>query len=157
MDRLDRKIIALLQSDASLTNQALADRVGLSPSACLHRVRRLKQDGIIAGYHASINLKAVCRSVSVIATVSLQDQSTEAFRSFRKAAESVPEVVESFTVSGSFDLFLRIIAPDMDRYNQINDQLLDLIPGKVRINSHVVLENGKPFTGFPLNKLYESD
>jgi Lrp/AsnC family leucine-responsive transcriptional regulator len=157
MDRLDRKIIALLQQDASLTNQALADQVGLSPSACLHRVRRLEQSGVIEGYHASIHLKSICRSVSVIATVSLQDQSTEAFRLFRKEAESIPEVVESFTVSGSFDLFLRVIAPDMDRYNRINDQLLDLIPGKVRINSHVVLENGKPFTGFPLDRLYESD
>ena len=155
IDRLDRKIISLLQHDARITNQHLADSVGLSPSACLNRVRKLEAAGVLTGYLAAIDLHSLCRSVTVIATVSVQDQSTERFREFRDAVEAIPEVVESYTVSGAIDLFLRIIAADMPRYNAVNDQILDLLPGKVHISSHVVLENGKPFSGYPLSALLD--
>mgnify|MGYP005998394361 CR=1 FL=1 len=138
IDRLDRKIISLLQHDARITNQHLADSVGLSPSACLNRVRKLEAAGVLTGYLAAIDLHSLCR-----------------FREFRDAVEAIPEVVESYTVSGAIDLFLRIIAADMPRYNAVNDQILDLLPGKVHISSHVVLENGKPFSGYPLSALLD--
>lgn len=156
LDRLDQKILALLQCQARISNQALAEQVGLSASACLNRVRKLEQAGVIGPYLAVLALPKLCRSVTVIATVSLKDQSTEAFRLFAEAALAIPEVVECHTVSGVFDFFLKIIAPDMPRYNAINDRLLDLLPGQVNISSHVVLETGKPFRGYPLASLLES-
>lgn len=156
LDKISRNILSILQQDARITNQNLADRVGLSPSSCLNRVRKLEQAGMIGPYLGVVDLAALCRTVTVIATVSLKDQSTDAFRSFLQAAEAIPEVVECYTVSGSFDIFLRIIAPDMSRYNEINDRLLDVLPGMVNISSHVVLNTGKPFRGYPLDELLDS-
>ncbi|WP_028468588.1 Lrp/AsnC family transcriptional regulator [Neptunomonas japonica] len=155
LDRINRKILSVLQQSARITNQDLADRVGLSPSSCLNRVKKLEDEGLIDAYMAVLDLPSLCRSVTVIATVSLKDQSTEAFKLFRHAADEIPEVVECYTVSGAFDFFLRIIAPDMQRYNAINDRLLDLLPGQVNISSHVVLETGKPFKGYPLEQLLD--
>lgn len=156
IDRINRKILSVLQKHGRITNQELADQVGLSPSSCLNRVKKLEESGFLDAYMGVLNLPKICRSVTVIATVSLKDQSTEAFRLFRKAAEDIPEVVECHTVSGNFDFFLKIVAPDMPRYNAINDRLLDLLPGKINISSHVVLETGKPFRGYPLESLLES-
>ncbi|WP_432474279.1 Lrp/AsnC family transcriptional regulator [Amphritea sp. HPY] len=155
LDKISRNILKVLQQDARITNQNLADRVGLSPSSCLNRVRKLEQAGLIGPYLGVVDLAALCRTVTVIATVSLKDQSTDAFRAFQQTAEAIPEVVECYTVSGSFDIFLRIIAPDMSRYNEINDRLLDVLPGMVNISSHVVLNTGKPFRGYPLDELLD--
>lgn len=155
LDKISRNILSALQRDARITNQDLADRVGLSPSSCLNRVRKLEQAGVIGPYLSTVNLPELCRTVTVIATVSLKDQSTDAFRAFQQAVDRVPEVVESYTVSGTFDLFLRIVAPDMLRYNEINDHLLDVLPGMVNISSHVVLSTGKPFRGYPLDQLID--
>ena len=155
LDRISRNILSILQQEARITNQDLANRVGLSPSSCLNRVRKLEEAGLIGPYLSNLNLAKICRSVEVICTVSLKDQSTDAFRSFQSAAQSHPEVVECYTVSGSFDFFLRIVAPDMARYNDINDMLLDVLPGMVNISSHVVLTNVKPFRGYPLDALLE--
>lgn len=155
LDKINRKILSILQQDARITNQDLAERVNLSPSSCLNRVRKLEQQGLIGPYLAVVDLATLCRSVTVIATVSLKDQSTDAFRAFQQAAQDIPEVVECYIVSGTFDIFLRIVAPDMNRYNEINDRLLDLQPGKVNISSHVVLSTGKPFRGYPLDQLID--
>lgn len=155
LDKISRKILSTLQQEARITNQELADRVGLSPSSCLNRVRKLEEAGLIGPYLSVLNLPKICRSVEVVVTVSLKDQSTEAFRIFQQAAQSHPEVVECYTVSGTFDFFLRIVAPDMARYNAINDQLLDVLPGMVNISSHVVLTTVKPFRGYPLDALLD--
>lgn len=157
LDKISRKILSTLQQEAKITNQELADRVGLSPSSCLNRVRKLEDAGLIGPYLSTLNLPKICRSVEVIVTVSLKDQSTEAFRTFQQAAQSHPEVVECYTVSGTFDFFLRIVAPDMMRYNEINDQLLDVLPGMVNLSSHVVLTTVKPFRGYPLDELIDGD
>lgn len=157
LDKISRKILSTLQQEARITNQELADRVGLSPSSCLNRVRKLEDAGLIGPYLSTLNLPKICRSVEVIVTVSLKDQSTDAFRTFQHAAQSHPEVVECYTVSGTFDFFLRIVAPDMMRYNEINDQLLDVLPGMVNISSHVVLTTVKPYRGYPLEALIGDD
>lgn len=155
LDKTDRNIISILQRDARISNQNLAGQVHLSPSACLNRVRKMERLGLIGPYLSVLNLTALCRSVTVIATLSLKDQSTDAFRLFLQQAEQIPEVVECYTVSGAFDLFMRIVAADMSRYNEINDRLLDLLPGMVNISSHVVLTQAKPFRGYPLEALLE--
>ena len=94
LDRISRNILSILQQEARITNQDLANRVGLSPSSCLNRVRKLEEAGLIGPYLSNLNLAKICRSVEVICTVSLKDQSTDAFRAFQSAAQSHPEVVE---------------------------------------------------------------
>ncbi len=155
LDRINRKILSILQQDARITNQQLAEQVGLSPSSCLNRVRKLEDQQLIGPYLAVLDLNRLCRSVTVIVTVSLKDQSTDAFRAFEQAAQAIPEVIECYTVSGTFDFFLRIVAPDMVRYNQINDLLLDVNPGMINLSSHVVLNSNKAFRGYPLHQLLE--
>ncbi|WP_027859039.1 Lrp/AsnC family transcriptional regulator [Marinobacterium jannaschii] len=155
LDKINRKILSILQQEARITNQQLAERVGLSPSSCLNRVKKLEEQELIGPYLGVLRMEKLCRSVTVIVTVSLKDQSTDSFRAFEKAARDIPEVVECYTVSGTFDFFMRIVAPDMLRYNQINDQLLDINPGMVNLSSHVVLNTDKPFRGYPLEQLLE--
>ena len=155
LDKINRNILSLLQSNARITNQELASKVNLSPSSCLHRVKKLEQAGIIGPYIGVVNLDRVCRSVMAIITVKLQDQSTEGFQNFLRCAEEIPELVECYTVSGGFDMFLRVAAADMTRYNQIVNQLLDIIPGMVYLSSHIVLSTDKSFRGFALESLLE--
>ena len=155
LDKINRNILSLLQSDARITNQQLAEKVSLSPSSCLNRVKKLEQAGLIGPYIGVVNLERACRSVMAIITVKLQDQSTEGFQNFLSCANDIPELVECYTVSGGFDMFLRVAAADMTRYNQIVDQLLDIVPGKVNLSSHIVLSTDKPFRGYALDSLLE--
>jgi len=155
LDKINRNILSLLQDDARMTNQELAQKVSLSASSCLNRVKKLEQAGLIGPYLGVVNLEKACRSVMAIITVKLQDQSTEGFNSFLECAREIPELVECYTVSGGFDMFLRVAAADMTRYNQIVDQLLDIIPGQVNLSSHIVLSTDKPFRGFALESLLE--
>ncbi|MFD2205073.1 Lrp/AsnC family transcriptional regulator [Kiloniella antarctica] len=155
LDRLDQKILSILQEEARITNQELSVRVNLSPSSCLNRVRKLEERGFIGPYFGMVDLERVCRSVMVIATVTLKDHSRDQFKAFQDYVQNIPEVVECYMVSGSFDFCLRIVAPDMGRYNEINDYLLDATdtPGVMNISSHVVLNTSKQFSGYPIEKL----
>ncbi|WP_085901741.1 Lrp/AsnC family transcriptional regulator [Kiloniella majae] len=155
LDRIDQNILSILQQEARITNQDLSDRVNLSPSSCLNRVRKLEERGFIGPYFGMIDLERVCRSVMVIATVTLKDHSRDQFKAFQDYVQKIPEVVECYMVSGSFDFCLRIVAPDMGRYNEINDYLLDATdtPGVMNISSHVVLNTSKHFSGYPIEKL----
>jgi DNA-binding Lrp family transcriptional regulator len=156
LDKINQNILSLLQSDARITNQTLADKVNLSPSSCLNRVKKLEEAGLIGPYIGVVNLEKACRSVMAIITVKLQNQSTEGFQNFLHCAKAIPELVECYTVSGSFDMFLRVAAADMLRFNQIVDELLDIIPGMVNLSSHIVLTTDKPFRGFDLETLLEA-
>ncbi|OUS39654.1 transcriptional regulator ['Osedax' symbiont bacterium Rs2_46_30_T18] len=155
LDKINRNILSLLQSDARITNQELAQHVNLSPSSCLNRVKKLEQAGLIGPYIGVVNLDKACRSVMAIITVKLQDQSTDGFQNFLSCARAIPELIECYTVSGSFDMFLRVAAADMIRFNQIVDELLDIIPGMVNLSSHIVLSTDKSFRGYPLESLLE--
>ncbi|EPJ47940.1 MAG: hypothetical protein OFPI_08320 [Osedax symbiont Rs2] len=155
LDKINRNILSLLQSDARISNQELAKQVNLSPSSCLNRVRKLEEAELIGPYIGIVNLEKACRSVMAIITVKLQDQSTEGFQNFLRCAKAIPELVECYTVSGGFDMFLRVAAADMVRFNQIVDELLDIIPGMVNLSSHIVLSTDKSFRGFALNSLLE--
>ena len=157
LDRIDLKILAALQGDARITNQALADKVGLSPSPCLQRVKRLEQSGVLAGYLGRIALGRITHSVSVIATVSLESHAKEQFDQFEKVAAEIPELVECHKVSGPFDYFLRFVCEDVPTYERISDVLLRDGPKGMKVSSHVVLQETKPFAGYPLDKLVDPE
>jgi len=155
IDRIDLKILAALQADARITNQALADAVGLSPSPCLQRVKRLEQRGILKGYLGRVSLDTIAHSVTVIAAVSLESHAKQQFDRFEQAAAAIPELVECHKVSGPFDYFLRFVCADVQTYEQISDGLLLNGPAGMKVSSHVVLQETKPFTGYPLEQLVE--
>ncbi len=152
-DRINLRILTELQHHGRVTNQALAERVGLSPSACLDRVRRLQESGVVEGYGARIDLDRVCPSVTVIATVTLHDHRKTHTARFEEAVRSLDEVVECHQVSGIFDYLLRVVCRDMRHYQSVSDQLIEAGAGVIELSSHVVLDRTKTFTGYPLGAL----
>lgn len=153
LDRIDLKILKHLQTNAKTTNQDLANTVALSPSSCLQRVRRLENEGFITAYYAKLNLAKISRHIMCIATVTMKNHSAKEFRKFEALIDSIPEIVECYTVSGEFDFFLRIVCPDMTRYLEINETLVDSINHSLNINTHVVMNENKSFTGVNLANL----
>ncbi|MDP7403410.1 MAG: Lrp/AsnC family transcriptional regulator [Gammaproteobacteria bacterium] len=153
LDEIDLRILQTLQKDGRITNQNLAERVNLSPSSCLQRVRRLDQAGVISYYQAHLNLGSIARHIICLATISVKNHTQEDFNAFEDLIESIPEVVECYTVSGESDFLLKVICADMRRYVEINDQLVGSSRYQVTINSYVVMKENKAFRGVDLATL----
>lgn len=156
IDRINLRLLSVLQREGRITNHALADRVGLSPSACLERVRKLKNEGVLRGYQARIDLDRVCLSVTVITTVKLHDHRREHMDRFERAVRALPEVVECHQVSGVFDYMLRVVCRDMRRYQALSDELIAAGAGVIELASHVVMDRTKSFNGYPLAQLTQT-
>ncbi len=153
LDRINLRLLAELQRDGRVTNQALAERVGLSPSACLDRVRRLQEEGVIEGFGARIDLEHVCQSVTIIATITLHDHRKKHMERFEAEVKSLAEVVECHQVSGVFDYMLNVVCRDMRHYQTVSDRLIEAGAGVIELCSHVVMDRTKPFSGYPLDAL----
>ena len=120
-------------------------------------MRRLENEGVIKSYHAKINLASVARHIMCIATVSLKNYTQEEFKAFENRIEAIPEVVEFFTVSGESDFIIRIICADMNRYLEINDELINTSSNQININSYVVMKENKAFERVALATLKGGD
>jgi DNA-binding Lrp family transcriptional regulator len=150
LDRIDRRILAQLQAEGRLTNQALSDRVALSPSACLARVRRLEQVRIIQGYHARLDPFRLDVGLVLFAEVTLKAHGAEALARFDAAIAGLPQVVEASHVSGDYDYLLKVVVADMPEWTRIGEQLTAADAGADRINTHVLLRKPKIFVGYPV-------
>ena len=153
LDRIDLKILETLQRDGRITKQRLADRVGLSPSACFERLRRLEAAGYLQGIHAALDLDRIARNVVVLVEVELAVHSTAAFDRFEQAVDAVDEVLDCWSVGGRTDYFLRVVARDIAHYQAVIDRLLDADIGISRYQSYVVTKHAKRCTGYPLHRL----
>ena len=156
LDKIDMRILQILQKDGRITNQNLAEQVNLSPSSCLQRVRRLEKADAIASYQDHLNLASIARHIICMATVSVKNHTQEEFSAFETLIKSIPEVVECYTVSGESDFLMKIVCPDMKRYVEINEQLVGNSRYQVTINSYVVMKENKPFRGVDLITLGDS-
>jgi Lrp/AsnC family leucine-responsive transcriptional regulator len=150
LDRIDRRILAALQANGRLTNQALSERVALSPSACLARVRRLEKAAIIQGYHARIDPFVLDIGLVLFAEVTLKGHSPEELASFEAALDEFPQVVEASHVTGAYDYLLKVVAADMAGWTKIAEELAGADIGVDRINTHVLMSKPKIFTGYPV-------
>lgn len=135
MDTTDRKIVKLLQADGRMTNAELADRIALSPSACLRRVNRLEDQGVIAGYAMLLNPDAVGLGTTVFVEVSLDSQAEEFLNGFEKAARLVPAVMECYLMAGDADYLLRCAVADVPDYERIHKEYLSRLPHVARIRT----------------------
>ncbi len=153
LDRIDLKILATLRDDGRITNQALSEKVGLSPSPCLQRVRRLEKLGIIKGYTCLVDLVRVAPSITVFVSVSLSSHEKGAFSAFEAVVAGIPELVECHKVSGQFDYLLRFVCSDIGTYTAISDRLLATGPEGLNLSSHVVLQTTKESKGVALERL----
>ncbi|MEK6592007.1 MAG: Lrp/AsnC family transcriptional regulator [Pseudomonadota bacterium] len=149
-DKIDRKILDVLQDNARITNIELAQKVGLSPSPCLQRVRRLHESGLISRYVTLLNPLALGLTVSVFIQVSLEKQVERALEMFEKAIQSRPEVMECYLMTGDADYLLRVVVPDVQSLERFIVNYLSKIPGIASIKSSFALKQVKYKTALPL-------
>lgn len=150
LDKIDRAILKVLQKDGRLSNVQLAERVGLSESACLRRVRLLEQSGIIEQYVMLVNQAAIGKPGNVFVRVTLEGQQKEKLQQFEKALVSVPEIMECYLMSGDADYLLRVIIKDNADYMRVHDKLTDL-PGVLRVESSFALRTVRKTTELALD------
>jgi Lrp/AsnC family leucine-responsive transcriptional regulator len=150
LDAIDRKILEYLQVDGRMSLNDLADKVGLSPSPCLRRVRMLERDGVIARYVAVLDQRAVGLPVSVFVSIKLEKQREESLNRFAKVVERWPEVLECYLMTGSRDYWLRVVVPDLDAYERFVKQKLTRVEGIASIESSFALEQVKYTNVLPI-------
>jgi len=150
MDAIDRKIIRALQQDARLTNQDLSARVGLSASPCLRRVRKLEQDGILAGYTALVDQEKFGLPINVFVNIRLEKPSTETIRAFEDAIETIDAVVECYLMTGNRDYLLRVVSSDLKSYEHLVRDRLTTIPGVLSLESSFAFGQVKRTNMLPL-------
>jgi Lrp/AsnC family transcriptional regulator, leucine-responsive regulatory protein len=149
MDKLDRAILSHLVSDGRLANTELADRVGLSPSPCLRRVRNLERAGIITGYHATVDLTALGRGLQVLVHVEMAIQDRATIEAFEAAVTQIDEVTECRRMFGHPDYLLWISTSDLDAYERLYIDKLTSLPGVARTNSQFTMKTVKKSPGLP--------
>lgn len=140
LDRFDRQIIELLQADGRISNQALAEAVNLSPSPCLRRVRALEEAGVISGYHARVNDRALGYGLTALLLISMDKHTPERFEHFEARVAALPEVQECLLITGQeADYQLRIAVTDMDDYQRLLLEHITRIEGVSGVHSSFVL------------------
>jgi len=150
LDAFDQRIIAELQADGRLSNVELADRIGLSPSPCLRRVKRLERDGYIEGYRAALRRDRIGLGFSVFLGVKIDGHANERALAFEKAVVEMPEVVACHLVSGEADYFLEVVVPDLADYQRfLVDKLLNL-PIVREVRSNIAIQTLKAGAPLPL-------
>lgn len=139
LDEIDAAILDALQHDGRLTNADLADRVGLSPSACHRRVKALEAQGVIASYAALLNADRVGRGLAVIVLVTLENQKRETMEAFERAVAGIEHVSDCYLTTGAEDYFLQLQVRDASDYERVHRERLSGLPGVARLVSNIAM------------------
>ena len=140
LDRYDRQILEILQRDGRISNQDLADRIGLSPSPCLRRVRTLEEAGLITGYRALLDAKKLGLSLMALIGISMDQHTPERFANLESAIAEIPEILECLLITGQqSDYQLKVVVRDMDHYQHLLLHKLTRIEGVTGVHSSFVL------------------
>ena len=150
LDRTDQALIAELQRDGRLSNRDLAERVHLSESACLRRVRALEQAGVIDRYAALVNQAKVGLPGNVFVSITLNRQEQADLRAFEEAGRRVPEVIECYLMTGQQDYLLRVVVSDPADFERLHSQHLTRLPGVARVHSSFALRTVRKSTELPI-------
>ncbi len=149
MDAIDRKIVTLLQEDASLSLAQIAHRVGLSQSPCWKRIQRLEKSGVILKRVALISPESVGMGLTVFVSIETGDHSSAWLSKFAHTVTAMPEVMEFHRMAGDIDYMLRVAVPDMQAYDAFYKKLIDTMPLK-NVTSRFSMERVKSTTAYPL-------
>ena len=150
LDDIDRKLLAELQSEGRITNVELAHRVGLTAPPCLRRVRALEEEGVIKGYHADLEPGKLGFSITVFAMVSLKSQAEDALREFESAMKELPEVREVHMLNGEIDFILKIVARDLQGFQEFLTSKLTPAPNVASVKTSLTIRTSKHEPGVPL-------
>jgi DNA-binding Lrp family transcriptional regulator len=156
LDRIDIRILSHLQRNGRVTNVDLADAVGLSPSPCLIRVKRLEKAGFITGYGAYVQLEKLGTMQLVFTQVTLSDHRREDFAKFEAAIRNIDEVVECHLVSGGFDYLLKFVTRSVVHYQTIIEEVLEQNVNIEKYFSYIVIKSPFIKHHYPIEKLYSS-
>lgn len=152
IDSFDLKILRVLQQDGRISNQDLADRIGLSPSPCLRRVRALEESGFITGYRALLDAKALGMSLLALIHISMDQHTPERFQHFEAAIREIPEVMECLLITGqAADYQLKVVVKDMDAYQELLLNHITRIQGVTGVHSSFVLRRVVDKTALPVD------
>ncbi len=143
LDKLDRRILDLLQQNGRLSMTELADAIGLTVTPCIERVRRLERDGVITGYHARVAPVALDAGLLVFVEITMSSKSERTFEEFRREVLCVPQVLECHLVSGDFDYLIKARIKEIGQYRHLLGNILLRLPGVTQTKSCVVMEEVK--------------
>ncbi|MBI3525497.1 MAG: Lrp/AsnC family transcriptional regulator [Betaproteobacteria bacterium] len=151
LDRYDRRILALLQEEGRISNQDLAERIGLSPSPCLRRVRSLEESGFVVGYRAVLDAKALGLSLMALIYISMDRHTPERFANFEAKISELPEILECLLITGQdADYQLKAVVSDMDAYQELLLNRITRIQGVTGVHSSFVLRRVVDKTALPV-------
>ena len=153
LDAIDRRIIAALQADGRLSNVELADRVGLSPSPCLRRVKRLEREGYIEAYRVMLQRSCVGLGFTVFVDVKIEGHANERADAFQEAIVAMPEIVACHMVSGEADYLLEVVVPDLEHYQRFLVGKLLNLPIVREVRSNIAIQTLKAGGPLPLGHL----
>ncbi|MGF1545817.1 MAG: Lrp/AsnC family transcriptional regulator [Thiotrichales bacterium] len=152
-DRYDRRILEILQSDGRLSNQDLADCIGLSPSPCLRRVKALEEAGVIAGYHAVLDARKLGMTLMALVHISMDRHTPDRFEHFEAAMAALPEVLECLLITGqAADYQLKVVVRDMDAYQDLLLNRITRVDGVSGVHSSFVLRRVVERTALPVTE-----
>lgn len=143
LDPRDIEILRVLAQDGRITKAALAERVGLSPTPCWERLRKLERAGLIAGYGARFNLRKLGPSVTVFVAAELEGHTAAHFQTFEKAVALHDEITACWSLGGGFDYLMQVVTPDIDSYQRLIDSLLEARVGLARYYTYIVTKTVK--------------
>lgn len=151
LDRYDRKILGVLQANGRISNQELAEQIGLSPSPCLRRVRALEESGLIEGYRTILNPKKLGYALEALIYISMDQHTPERFSNFESEIQKIPEVLECLLITGQqADYQLRVVVEDMDAYQVLLLNKITRIKGVTGVHTSFVLRRVIRKTAVPL-------
>lgn len=149
-DTIDRKILAELQTDGRMTNVDLAAKVGLTAPPCLRRVRSLEEDGIIEGYHATLNAARLGYTITVFAMVSLKSQAESDLQAFEAHVAKLEPVRECHMLNGEIDFILKVVARDLQEFQSFLTSSLTTAPNVSHVKTSLTIRTAKHMPGVPI-------
>ncbi|CAB3689549.1 MULTISPECIES: winged helix-turn-helix transcriptional regulator [Achromobacter] len=152
LDRIDLKILDILQREGRISVTDLAERVSLSATPCSDRVKRMEREGVITGYHARVNPAALGKNLLVFLEIKLSAKSGDVFDKVKKELLYVPEVMECHLVSGDFDYLVKARLTEMNEYRRLLGEILKRLPASAESRSYVVMEEIKETLFLPVDR-----
>lgn len=150
LDATDKSLLRLLQEKGRATNAELADTVHLSELACFRRVRAMEGEGVISGYAATVDPRAVGLGLTVYVSITLSSQAQDLLAAFEQAVAAAPEIMECHLMTGQADYMIRLVASDVEDLERLHATLLTRLPGVARINSSIALRTVVRRTALPV-------
>jgi DNA-binding Lrp family transcriptional regulator len=150
LDRYDKSILQVLQLEGRISNSALAERVSLSESACLRRVKALEESGLIEGYTALLSQQKAGCPVNVFVNITLDRQDESDLRRFEESIRKIPEVMECYLMTGDYDYLVRVVVADTADFERLHSKFLTRLPGVARVHSRFALRTVQKAKELPI-------